>query len=83
MVSTKSSFSLKILTEASTAIQIANAAMSASYAALAIAKALALDPTGITTAPRIAAIIAAGAGGIAAIIGLFAAVRNATSAKEG
>lgn len=67
----------------STAIQIANAAMSASYAALAIAKALVLDPTGITTAPRIAAIIAAGAGGIAAIIGLFAAVRNATSAKEG
>ena len=64
-------------------IQIGNAAMSASYAALAIAKAIAVDPTGITTAPRIAAIIAAGAGGLAAIIALFASVKNATSAKEG
>ena len=65
------------------AIQITNAALSASYAALAIAKAVAVDPTGITTAPRIAGIIAAGAAGLASIIALFASVKGATSAKEG
>jgi len=65
------------------AIQITNAALSASYAALAIAKAVAVDPTGITTAPRIAGIIAAGAAGLASIIALFASIKGATSAKEG